>query len=328
MTKKINVAIIGLGVGLKHIQAYLTCKDINSIGIYDFDKKKIKMIIKDYPFLKVYKNENEIFKDKSIEIVSIASYDNYHYKQILKCFEYKKNFIVEKPLCENAKQLKKIISLSKKYPDIKFTSNLPLRTEDIFIFFKKKIKSLNPYYIEADYLWGRSYKLFEWRSKLKSYSIINGAAVHVIDLVLWLLDKTPTHVKTISNKISTKNSKFKKNSFSLILLYFKNGLVVKLTANATSLTPHFHAVKIFDKKLTLINEISSRYMIKKNNVIKKLNYFKYPIKKNRKKIITSFVGNVLSNNRLSLVSKDYSLFLTKICLAAIKSEKTNLIVKI
>ena len=46
-----------------------------------------------------------MFKDKSINLVSIASYDEYHYNQILKCIKYNKHIIVEKPMCLNEKQL-------------------------------------------------------------------------------------------------------------------------------------------------------------------------------------------------------------------------------
>ena len=39
------------------------------------------------------------------------------------------------------------------------------------------------------------------------------------------------------------------DSFTLIILKFKNGIIVKITANGVSIHPHFHSLKIFgDKK--------------------------------------------------------------------------------
>ena len=69
--------------------------------------------------------------------MSIASYDNYHYSQILKSIKNKKNIIVEKPMCLNSKQLnniKKLISNS----DLKIMSNMVLRVNDLFQNIKKK----------------------------------------------------------------------------------------------------------------------------------------------------------------------------------------------
>ena len=183
------------------------------------------------------------FKIKEISIVSIASYDNFHYNQILKCIKNKKNIIVEKPICLNKKQLSSINSLLKT--NLKITSNMVLRTTDLFRQIKKKISNKKIISIEADYLWGRSYKLYQWRSQLKDYSVIHGCAIHVIDLVLWLLNKKPITVYVKGNNIGVNKKIFKKNSYVIIFLKFSNNLIVKITANASSIYPHFHELKIF-----------------------------------------------------------------------------------
>ena len=54
----------------------------------------------------------------------------------------------------------------------------------------------------------------------------------MIDIVIWMLNIKPTHIFVSSNNVVTKSTKFKKNSFSVILLYFRNGLIAKITANA------------------------------------------------------------------------------------------------
>ena len=64
-----------------------------------------------------------MFKDKSINLVSIASYDEYHYNQILKCIKYINN-IVEKPMCLNEKQLIDIKKKLKKKRKLRFFPTL------------------------------------------------------------------------------------------------------------------------------------------------------------------------------------------------------------
>lgn len=327
MSKKIKAAVIGLGVGMKHIQAINSCKNSEVIGIYDFDKKKTFSIKKKFPKLKIFKNENEIFNDKKVNLVSIASYDEYHFKQITKCFKNKKNFIIEKPICTTKIELEKFRRLAKKNKKIKFIPNLPLRTEPIFKFFKEKIKKEKVYYIEADYLWGRYKKLFEWRANSKNYSIINGAAIHMIDIVIWLLGVRPNHIFVSSNNVSTRNTKFKKNSFSIIILYFKNGMIAKITANASSISPHNHNVNIYCKNFTLKNDIYDRYIISKKSK-KSLLKIKYPNKSERGKLIKSFVNNLMNSRKKPLITMDESFFLTKVCLAGIESEKKQKKIKI
>ena len=105
---KIIAAIIGMGIGQKHLEAIDNYKNSSVKIICEKSKSKIKELKIKYPNKIITSEEDTIFLDKQINMVSIASYDQFHFNQILKCFKYKKNMIVEKPLCLNSNQLKKI----------------------------------------------------------------------------------------------------------------------------------------------------------------------------------------------------------------------------
>lgn len=128
----IKAAIIGMGIGKKHLEAIEGYKNSKVIMICEKDQKKISQLKKKYPNKNVVSDDNEIFKNKDINLVSIASYDNYHYKQVIKSIKAKKNIIVEKPICLKRSELKNIYNLLKKNPKIKIISNLVLRTNDSF----------------------------------------------------------------------------------------------------------------------------------------------------------------------------------------------------
>ena len=78
--KKLNSAVIGLGVGEFHAETLYSNKNLNLIYICDKDIKKKLLIKKKFINCKFTKNPKKIFKDTSIDLVCIASYDNYHYK--------------------------------------------------------------------------------------------------------------------------------------------------------------------------------------------------------------------------------------------------------
>ena len=106
--KKINAAIIGMGVGQKHLEAIDKYKKSTVKIICERNKKKIIQLKKKYPNKKIITDAKTIFSDKSINLVSIASYDDTHYKYLLKSIKTNKNVIVEKPLCLTLSQLKNI----------------------------------------------------------------------------------------------------------------------------------------------------------------------------------------------------------------------------
>ena len=238
---KIVAAVIGTGIGEKHIQAINNSKKSIVKIVCEKNKKKFPNLKKKFPKIFFTTNEDKIFYDKEVNLVSIASYDNDHFYQIIRCINSnKKKIIVEKPLCMSFSQLKKIAKLIRKDKQIKILSNLVLRSSSLFKIFRKKIISKDLIYAELDYNWGRIHKLYGWRSKIKNYSLILGASIHMVDLMMWFFKKKPIKVSAIGNNIGVNKKKFDKEGFITLNLQFKDNAIVKLNANATGIYPHFH----------------------------------------------------------------------------------------
>ena len=318
---KIIAAIIGMGIGQKHLEAIDNYKKSFVKIICEKNEKKIKFLQKKYPDKIITKNDNVIFKDPSINLVSIASYDNFHYSQVMKSLKTNKNIVVEKPMCLKLNQLAEIYKILKKKKKIKMTSNLVLRVNSLFKEFKKKIDIKNTFYIEADYIWGRKKKLFEWRSKVKNYSLILGAGIHIIDLVMWMLRSKPISVTTFANKKTTIKSKFKKNSLYVMLFEFPSNIIVKITANGAAAHNHFHEMKIFSKNETLVHSNLGSYYFKKDklNIINK----SYPDKKNRKNLIQNFIDGLINPKIKNFISHQEQFDLMSVCFSAEKSARLN-----
>ena len=322
----IVAAIIGMGIGQKHFEAIEGYKNSKVKIICEKDQKKIKLLKKKYPNKIITQNENDIYLDKNINLVSIASYDEYHFKQIIKCFKFKKNFIVEKPMCMNEKQLKIIKNYIDKYPEIKMTSNLVLRVNSLFNNFKKNLSKDKIFYIEGDYIWGRKHKLFGWRSLTKEFSLIKGAGIHLIDLIMWLTNMKPHSVYTLGNKNSTKGTIFKKESFIVMLFKFPKNIIVKITANGGAIYDHFHELKIFSSNQTMVN--SRLGVFSQNSKSFKKESFLYPDKKNRKKLIHNFLDCIIDKKTKPLIKFKEMTDAMSVCFAAENSLKQKKEIKI
>ena len=126
--KKLNVAIIGLGVGERHIVGYLSDERCVIKKLCDFNQDKINEVAKKYTEFEFTANPSEILNDPEIDIVvSIASYDNFHADQVIKAIEKGKHVFVEKPICLHENELKKIVDALNKNPKCKLSSNFILR---------------------------------------------------------------------------------------------------------------------------------------------------------------------------------------------------------
>jgi len=316
--KKINCAVIGLGVGLKHAMAIEKLKYANLKIICDFNQKKLNKYSKFFLKSKCVANDNSIYTDPDIDLVVIASYDNYHFSQIKKCIENKKIFFVEKPFCLTQNEFKIITSLLKKNK-IKFSTNLILRNHPYFKFLKKQILSKkigNLYHLEASYNYGRLYKLTSgWRGKIPFYSVTLGGGIHLIDLVLWLNNYSKiTKVFSIGNSISTKKTSFRFNDLVVAIIKFKNNVTFKLTSNYSCVMPHHHVLEAYGTKKTFIyNFNNSQKFISRNKKVKptkiKKNYDNFE----KSKVLTTFIKSLTRKNKKNIIKQNEILDLMSAC---------------
>ena len=89
--KKLKVGIIGLGVGEKHIPIFESHPACEVVALCDFSKKKLSDITVRYPNIFQSANSDEILNDTNIDVVSVASFDKYHFEQVAKSIENKKD---------------------------------------------------------------------------------------------------------------------------------------------------------------------------------------------------------------------------------------------
>ena len=247
--------MIGLGVGLHQARTLRESEDCELVSICDFDKSKLDTISSEFPSVNKTQNDQDILLDSDINLVCIASYDEFHYHQVITALNNGKHVYVEKPACLKHSELKDIYEKLKTFSNLRFSSNMVLRTCPLFNKVRNEILSKNMgdiYHLEADYLWGRKEKIISgWRAKADFYSIIHGAAVHMIDLILWIIGKKPIKVRALGSNIIVSKTKQKHNDFVIILLEFEDQLTVKISAHGGGIHPHFHALKIFGGKSTL-----------------------------------------------------------------------------
>lgn len=249
MSNDLKAAVIGLGVGARHISAYNEHPHCNVDIVCDFEQNALDKISEEMPSLRTTKHADEVINDSNVNLLSIASYDNFHAEQIINALEKGKHVFVEKPLCMNRKELDWIVSTLDKHPNLKLSSNLILRKSTRFIELKKRIESGSlgeTYHFEGSYDYGRLSKLTEgWRGTIPNYSVTHGGAIHLIDLILWLSGKKAVSAQAVGNKIPTQNSRFKGFSLTSAIIEFEDGSTAQITSNFASLTPHHHKLCVY-----------------------------------------------------------------------------------
>lgn len=242
---KLQTAVIGLGVGQAHLETYLSHPNCEVVAVCDLDQSKLDQIKQKYPQIKIFSTDaNKILTHPQINLVSIATYDDQHYTQVLKAIEYDKHIFVEKPLCNTLEEARKIKAALNLKPQLKLCSNLIMRKYPRFEFLKEKIQSGEfgqTYMIEGDYNYGRIHKILSgWRGNLDFYSIVYGGGIHLIDLFLWLTGDLVDEVVAYGSKLATKQENLNFYDTVITLLKFRSGALGKMAVNYACTYPHFH----------------------------------------------------------------------------------------
>ena len=253
----LRAAVIGLGVGEAHAQTYAEHPETELAGLADIDASRLAEVGAAHPGVRATTDPDELLTDPAIDVVSIASYDDAHFAQVVTALEHGKHVFVEKPLCTRREEAERLRALLADRPEQVLSSNLVLRASPRF----RRVKELvdtgrlgRLYYVEADYDYGRLHKLTEgWRGDLERYSVTLGGGVHVVDLLLWLTGGRVVEVTAYGSRIASEGTKFRFDDLTVALLRFEDGTLGKVAANFASATPHFHAVEIFGTEATFVN---------------------------------------------------------------------------
>jgi predicted dehydrogenase len=256
-SKKIGVAVIGLGVGEKHGWAYLATPGCEVRRLYDIDQNKTMSVIESMGVGEPAHDYDEILQDPAVDLVSIASFDDAHFRQVVEALEAGKHVFVEKPMCRSLEELVKIEQAwSQQQKKLRLYSNLVLRAAPVYRYLKKLLDAGelgNIYAFDGEYLYGRLDKITQgWRKDVENYSVILGGGIHLVDLMLWLTGERPDSVWAQGNNICTAGSAFRYSDFVTATMHFPSGLIGRITANFGCVHRHQHVVRIFGTRGTFL----------------------------------------------------------------------------
>lgn len=256
--RRLKAGVIGLGVGEQHIAGYESHPACEVVAICDVDRARLESVGERHPSLRRFADPTALLADPDIDVVSIASYDDAHFGQIKAALEHGKHVFAEKPLVLYESEARSIHALLREHPELRLSSNVPLRMSPRFEEIRMRIARGDfgtIFHVEGDYDYGRRHKLTDgWRGDLPYYSVVLGGAIHLVDLLLWMSGMRAIEVTSaMSSSIATRGTKFSHPDFVMATLALEGGATMKVTANLGCVSPHFHGVRIYGTEATFHN---------------------------------------------------------------------------
>jgi predicted dehydrogenase len=114
MTKKINVAMIGLGFGAEFIPIYQAHPSTNVYAICQRNTEKLNKVGDEFKIEKRYSNYDDVLKDPGVDYVHINSPISEHAPMSIAALKAGKHVMCTVPMATNVDDCKKIVDLVKQ----------------------------------------------------------------------------------------------------------------------------------------------------------------------------------------------------------------------
>lgn len=296
-----GAAVVGLGVGEQHARAYAAHASVGALWLFDIDRKHAQAVASRIVGAHVAESFEQIIANDELTIVSIASFDDAHYGQVVRALEAGKHVFVEKPICQSMQELVEIKRLwAASKGRLKLGSNLILRAAPLYLWLKQAIVDSDLgeiYAFDADYLYGRLQKITEgWRRDIGNYSVMQGGGIHLIDLLLWLTGQRPQSVTALGNRISSRGTGFRYDDFCAASMRFDSGMVGRITANYGCVHKHHHVMRVFGTRKTfLYDDAGPRLHESRDPQEKAASIPHAPLPSGKGDLIPAFVASILED---------------------------------
>ena len=239
--KKIGYAVLGLGIGMAHIEAVLKSENAELVAVCDIDEGRLAQAKEMCPQVRAYTDFEQLIADADVDIISICLPSGMHADYAVRAMESGKHVLVEKPI------------------DITVEMALEIEKARVRTGMKAGIVhqnryNFNMYPIKEAVDGGKLGKIFLGTFAVKWYrdqsyydrggwrgtwdmdgggSLIN-QAIHTVDLMQWLMGD----VESVTSTMNIYNHKIETEDFTASLIKFKSGA----SATFVSTTCAYHGI--------------------------------------------------------------------------------------
>lgn len=325
----LRVGVIGLGVGLRHARAAAAHPGCELAAVADFSAAKLAEAGREFPGTRLLASGEELLALPGLDVVVVASYDDAHFAQVAGALAAGRHVFAEKPLCLFEEETAQVARLLRQRPGLRLSSNLGLRACPRFALLRERMAAGDlgrVYHLEADYFWGRREKLEGgWRAEMDYYSIIHGAAIHMVDLALWLTGRRPASVQALGSDLALRGGGQRHNDFAVLLLRFGDGLSAKVAAHGGCAHPHFHRVAVYGHRGTFAGELPGAYWLDSSDpaAAPRPEDAAYPGREERRRVFESFLDCLADPSARPMVDEADALAAMSVCHAAQRAVDTG-----
>jgi len=250
--KRLKIGIIGLGrIAMAHANAAMALKDqVELISIAELRADRAKEIAEKLGVKNVYSDYHELLGDPQIEAVIVCLPNYLHHPVCIDVAKAKKHILVEKPMAMNLREADEMIEEARENQVTLMVGQSRRFSDAIKEIREKMMDEIGPpFRIDINFLVRFPQPPTDWwkSSKKAGGLVILLQGSHSVDTILWLLNKIPSTIFSISR---SRNPLWEGEDEADIVLGFKTGELATVHLSLDT-SPYLHEIIIVGPKGTM-----------------------------------------------------------------------------
>ncbi|MGE3270358.1 MAG: Gfo/Idh/MocA family protein [Chloroflexota bacterium] len=246
MSDRIGAAVLGLGVGKMHAQAYHQLDTTDLVAVCDANAERLEPVAEEYG-CRAYTDLDEMLADKNVQLISVATPHKSHAALAIRCMRAGKHVIVEKPLTVDLAEADQMLQVSRE-TGMTLGSVFQRRYWPAALKAKATIdegKIGAPVLGIAQVSFPRSKTYYDrdaWRGSWEHEGggVLTNQGIHTIDMFQWLMGGDP--VEVIGRWANLTHPYIDVEDTAAAVIRFKSGALGVLSGTTSASWSHMSIV--------------------------------------------------------------------------------------
>lgn len=258
----VRVGVVGCGsiARQRHANEYSLNPDVEIAGFFDLNRERAQEVVDKFGG-KVYDTMEDMFNDKSIDLVSICVANKYHAECTIKALNAGKHVLCEKPMAISLADCEEMFETAKKANKRLFIGQNQ-RLAPAHVYAKKLLDNgelgrvisfSSTFGHKGPEMWGidKSANTWFFKKDMAAFGSMADLGIHKIDLMRYLIGGNVTSVYA---NLMTLNKKFpdgtpiEVDDNAVIVMAFDNGTMGTVTTSWTHYGEECNASVLYCEK--------------------------------------------------------------------------------
>lgn len=249
MAKELNVAVLGLGMGMHHCTAIVNARGARLYAVCDHDEARLNAAVADFG-CKSYAQWPALLKDDAVDVICIATESGTHTEFALQAARAGKHLLIEKPLDVTPARIRRMEAGIKK-AGVTAGCVFQLRVDPCNAALKKAIdkgtlgRILSVHgslpWFRADEYYAGAHGSWKGTWKLDGGGSLMNQGIHTLDLLQWFGGP----VESVCGYHGVFNHDIEAEDQAVAILKFANGALGTLFTSTCCVPENSQRLQVF-----------------------------------------------------------------------------------